>query len=188
MKGKTTCPKCKNEIVKDMPDDTEKHTIDCPNCNHSFVIKKVSSNDHAWEEYGEPRKTILSSIKKKTNKPVIASFLLLTTGVLGFFTAVINSSRENLNIQQIETITSNLSWLPFGNIALTAGLIIFSIFAIIGFITVFKRRYFLFSAICAFLSIFSIGLIVGIILAIIALELIVTSRDEFENGTKGKVF
>jgi len=71
---------------------------------------------------------------------------------------------------------------------LTAGLIIFSIFAIIGFITVFKRRYFLFSAICAFLSIFSIGLIVGIILAIIALELIVTSRDEFENGTKGKVF
>jgi hypothetical protein len=188
MKGKTTCPKCKHEFVKDMPDDTDKHTITCPSCNHTFTIKKASNDDHAWEEYGEPRKTILSSIKKKTNKPVIASFLLLATGVLGIFTAVINSSTENLNIQQLDTIIANFSWLPIGNIALTAALIVFSFFAIIGSITIFKRRYYTFSAICAFLGIFSIGLIVGLVLAIIALELIIVSRDEFENATKGKVF
>jgi hypothetical protein len=188
MKGKTTCPKCKHELVKDMPDDSDTYTINCPNCNHTFTIKKASKNDHAWEEYGEPRKTILSSIKKKTNKPIFASFLLLTTGVLGIFTAVIFSSPENLNVPQIEIITSNFLWLPLGNIALSITLTIFSIFAIVGSITVFKRRYFIFSAFCAFVGIFSLGLIIGLILSIIALELIFISRDEFENGTKGKVF
>ncbi|MCK5112713.1 MAG: hypothetical protein KAQ84_04150 [Thermoplasmatales archaeon] len=192
MKGKTTCPKCKHEFVMDVPDNSEKHVIECPKCNHSFIIKRTckdeSDDECDWEEHGEPRKTILSSIKQKTNKPTIASFLLLTTGVLGVFTAVIYNSGGVQLIPELDFITSSLSLLSFDKFALSISLVIFSIFALVGSITVFKRRYFVFTAICAFIGIFSIGLFVGLVLSIVALELIIVSRDEFENGTKGKVF
>ena len=192
MKGKTSCPSCNYEFIMDMPDDSNTHLVDCPKCSHTFSIRRAanskSNSEHVWEEYGEPRKTILSSIKKKTNKPLVASFLLFATGVLGFFTAIINSSSGNFNIQPLESITSNLSWLPIGDLFFSIALVIFSIFALVGSVTVFKRRYFIFTAVCAIMGILSIGLIVGLVLAIIALELIIVSRDEFENGTKGKVF
>lgn len=192
MKVKTTCPKCEHEFVMDVPDDSEKHDIECPKCSHSFIIKRAcedeSEDECWWEEYGEPRKTILSSIKHKTNKPIIASFLLLATGILGIFTAVIYHSGGIQLIPELDFITSNLSLLSFDNFALSISLIIFSIFALAGSITVFKRRYFAFTAICAVIGIFSIGFFVGLILSIVALELIIVSRDEFENGTKGKVF
>jgi len=192
MKGKTTCPKCKYEFVMDMPDDTEKYEITCPKCTHSFVIKrtcKKGTDDECWwEEHGEPRKTILSSIKKKTNKPIVASFLLIATGILGFFTAIIYSSSNGQLIPELEFITINLPFLSFDKIALSIFIVVFSIFPLIGSITVFKRRYYIFTAICAFIGIFSIGLFVGFILSIVALELIIVSRDEFENGTKGRVF
>lgn len=192
MKGKTTCPKCKHEFVMDMPDNTDKHEIVCQKCNHSFVIKlkcKEESKDECWwEEHGEPRKTILSSIKKKTNKPTIASFLLLATGILGMITALLYSSSNGQPISGLEFITNNLPFLSFNKLALTIFIIIFSIFALIGSITVFKRRYYAFTAVCAFIGIFSIGLFVGLVFSVLALDLIIVSRDEFENGTKGKVF
>lgn len=176
----------------DVPDDSEKHDIECPKCSHSFIIKRTckdeSDDECWWEEHGEPRKTILSSIKQKTNKPIIASFLLLATGILGIITAVIYNSGGIQLIPELDFITSNLSLLSFDKFALSISLIIFSIFALVGSITVFKRRYFVFTAICAVIGIFSIGLLVGLILSIVALELIIVSRDEFENGTKGKVF
>jgi DNA-directed RNA polymerase subunit RPC12/RpoP len=192
MKVKTTCPKCEHEFVMDVPDDSEKHDIECPKCSHSFIIKRTcedeSEDECWWEEHGEPRKTILSSIKYKTNKPIIASFLLLATGVLGIFTAVIYHSGGIQLIPELDFITSNLSLLSFDKFALSISLIIFSIFALVGSVTVFKRRYFVFTAICAVIGIFSIGFFVGLVLSIVALELIIVSRDEFENGTKGKVF
>lgn len=192
MKGKTSCPNCNHDFIMDMPDDSNTHLVDCPKCAHTFSIKRAanskSDEEQVWEEYGEPRKTILSSIKKKTNKPLIASFLLLATGLLGIITAIINSSSNNLNIQPFEGIIANLSWLPLGDLSFSIALVVFSIFALIGSITVYKRRYFVFTAVCAILGILSIGLIVGLVLALIALELIIVSRDEFENGTKGKVF
>jgi DNA-directed RNA polymerase subunit RPC12/RpoP len=192
MKGKTTCPKCKHEFLMDVPDDTEKCGIKCPKCNHSFVIKRVCKNESDeecwWEEHGEPRKTILSSLKKKTNKPTIASFLLLTTGILGVLTAALFGSSNGQIVPGLDFIASNLSLLSLDNLALSILLVIFSIFALVGSITVFKRRYFVFTTICAFIGIFSIGLFVGLILSIVALELIIVARDEFENGTKGKMF
>jgi len=192
MKGKTSCPNCGYDFIMDMPDDSNTHLVDCPKCAHTFSIRRAanskSDEEQVWEEYGEPRKTILSSIKRKTNKPLIASFLLLATGVLGIFTAIMNSSSSNLNIQPFEGIIANLSWLPLGDLSFSIALVVFSIFALIGSITVYKRRYFVFTAVCAILGILSIGLIVGLVLAIIALELIIVSRDEFENGMKGKVF
>ena len=192
MKGKTTCPKCNHEFVMDVPEDSEKHDIECPKCRHSFIIKRIckdkSDDECWWEEHGEPRKTILSSIKQKTNKPIIASFLLFATGILGIFTAVIYNSGGVQFIPELDFITSSLSLLSFDKFALSISLIIFSIFALVGSITVFKRRYFVFTAICAVIGIFSIGLFVGLVLSIVALELIIVSRDEFENGKKGKVF
>ena len=190
MKGKTTCPQCSYEFVMDVPDDSEITEINCPHCSHSFVIKRAcheeSDDECGWEEYGEPRKTILSSIIKKTNKPVIASFLLLATGVLGIFTAVVLASSNG-------PINSNLEFFTHffqnnGNIVFSVVLVIFSAFAFAGSITAFKRRYFVFTAVCAVLGIFSVGLFIGFAFAIAALILLIISRDEFENATKGKVF
>ena len=190
MKGKTTCPRCSHEFVMDMPDDSEIHTIKCLQCNHEFVIKRTCEEEPddecGWEEYGEPRKTILSSMKTKTNKPVIASFLLLATGVLGIFTAVILASSNGPIISRLEVITSCFSSID--NVLLSVPFVVFSAFAFIGSITAFKRRYFVFTAVCAVVGIFSVGLFIGFVLSIVALVLLVISRDEFENATKGKVF
>ena len=190
MKGKTTCPQCNHGFVMDVPDDSEIHTIKCPQCGHLFVIKRTCQeepNDECgWEEYGEPRKTILSSMKKKTNKPIIASFLLLATGILGIFTAVILASSNGSVISQLGVITSYFSTID--NAVLSIPLIVFSAFAFAGSVTAFKRRYFVFTAVCAAVGIFSVGLFIGFVLSIVALALLIISRDEFENAAKGKVF
>ncbi|RLI63161.1 MAG: hypothetical protein DRO67_06160, partial [Candidatus Asgardarchaeum californiense] len=101
MKGRTICPKCNHEFIIDVPDDSETYETKCPKCSHSFTINckkidKSKSIECGWEEHGEPRKTILSSLKPHTTKPIIASFLLLTSCVLGIFTAVFLTSSENL--------------------------------------------------------------------------------------------
>jgi len=190
MKGKTTCPQCSYEFVMDVPVDSETTGINCPHCSHSFIIKRTCQEEPddecGWEEYGEPRKTILSSMRTKTNKPVIASFLLLATGVLGIFTAVVLASSNGTVISQFEFFTSY--FLNDGNIVFSVVLVIFSAFAFAGSITAFKRRYFVFTAVCAVLGIFSVGLFIGFALAIAALILLILSREEFENATKGKVF
>lgn len=190
MKGKTTCPQCNHEFVMDVPEDSETHTIKCPQCNHLFVIKRTCQEEPddecGWEEYGEPRKTILSSMKKKTNKPIIASFLLLATGILGIFTAIILASSNGPVGPQLEVITSCFSKID--NAVLSVPLIIFSVFAFAGSVTAFKRRYFVFTAVCAVVGIFSVGLFIGFVLSIVALALLIISRDEFENAAKGKVF
>ena len=43
MKGKTSCPKCNHEIITDMPDNSEKHDINCPECKHTFSIRRNSN-------------------------------------------------------------------------------------------------------------------------------------------------
>ena len=193
MKGRTTCPKCKHEFVMDTPDNSETCEISCPKCNSKFTIRQTPS-DHSktidecgWEEHGEPRKTVLSSLKSYTNKPMIASFLLLTSCVLGIFTAVFIVSSDHLIIPYLDLDLTFLTNL-LGNIGVSIVIIIFSVFAFIGFTAAFKRRYLNAATICAFLGIFSIGFFVGLVLSIVALALIMLSREEFENGTKGKVF
>jgi hypothetical protein len=174
----------------DVPDDSDTHTIRCRECNHLFTIKRTCheepDDECGWEECGEPRKTILSSMKKKTNEPIIASFLLLSTGVLGIFTAVILASSNGLVVPQLEIITSYFSNID--NAVLPVSLIIFSAFAFAGSVTAFKRQYFVFTAVCAVVGIFSVGLFIGSVLSIAALVLLIIYRDEFENAAKGKVF
>jgi hypothetical protein len=97
MKGRTTCPKCKHEFVLDVPDRDKKHEIVCPKCENKFNIQSKYSDSesneaNSWEEHGEPRKTILSSIKTKTNRPMIAAILLVCVFALGTTTAIFSEA------------------------------------------------------------------------------------------------
>ena len=90
MKGRTTCPKCKHEFTMDIPKDKEKISVVCPECNNKFTIKTKCEpgEECSWEEHGEPRKTVLSSIKPKSRKPLIAAVILIGVFSLGITTAV----------------------------------------------------------------------------------------------------
>ncbi len=96
MKGKATCPKCAHNFVVDLPKDKEKHLISCPKCDHKFNIKVKHRKDEigecVWEEHGEPRKTVLSSIKPKTNKPMIAAILLVCVFSIGVATSAFSET------------------------------------------------------------------------------------------------
>ena len=95
MKGRTTCPKCKHEFILDVGNEEETHKATCPNCNNDFNITTSEHNkdeECTWEEHGEPRKTILSSIKPRTNKPMIAAVLLVVVFSMGITTAVFSET------------------------------------------------------------------------------------------------
>lgn len=92
MKGKITCPNCEHNFVTEFKEEKEKFIVSCPNCNHNFNIKikcrDKNLEECTWEEHGEPRKTVLSSIKPKSNKPVIATIILVVVFALGVSTSV----------------------------------------------------------------------------------------------------
>lgn len=275
MKGRTTCPKCKHEFVLDVPDDHKEHEVTCPKCENKFTIRTTSSDSKSkdechWEEHGEPRKTILSSIRPKTNKPTIATILLVCVFAIGIGTAVFaetftesslgilsdtgltgtvelsvidqsnNESLENVNItigdisgstdedgsysvenvslgiQKVElslseykTQIQEILVIPFitsyHEIKMEKGtgekqflfnsggctiiLAIFAVFALIGAITTLKRQHFDVAVAGSVLGILSFGFfMIGSILGIIALIIIIKSREEFKNGKKGKIF
>jgi len=94
VKGRTTCPKCNHTFILDIPKSSDPININCPKCNYEFTIrtKKSDSSDAecSWEEHGEPRKTILSKIKPRTNKPFFAAILLIIVFSIGMTTAGFN--------------------------------------------------------------------------------------------------
>ncbi len=275
MKGRTICPKCKKEFVLDLPDENKTHNATCPECKNEFSIKvkcenKGGSKQCSWEEHGEPRKTILSSIKPRSNKPLIAVLLLVCVFSIGLSTAVFsdvfigttfntasamglkgninvyvtdqsNLSLENVNVvlsdktfesrgngtyilenatlglqtiqitkqgynkQEIELLvtpffssdinikmqqgTTENEIIKFNTLGCLSIVIIFSVFAILAVIACVKRQHFDLAVVGSFLAIFSFGFfLIGSILSIIAFVLIFYSRDEFENGKKGKIF
>jgi len=274
MKGRTACPKCKHEFVLDVPKGRKKHEVVCPKCNNKFTIQTTSSDLKSkevcsWEEHGEPRKTILSSIKPKTNKPMIATVLLIAVFAIGISTAAVadifiessmgmlsgagmkgtvelsvtdlsNNSLENvvitidgisgitdekglysvenvsLGIQRVElslsgykTYTYDILVLPlitscneikmeggtgekqvsFNSVGCSIILAIFSAFALLGAVTSWKRRHLDVAVAGSVIGIFSFGFfLIGSILSIIAFIIIMMSREEFENGKKGKIF
>ena len=91
MKGKAKCPNCDHSFIVELPEDKKKHLVSCPECNHKFNIKIKSKDsfkeEYAWEEHGEPRKTILSSIKPQSKKPIIAAILLVCVFSIGITTS-----------------------------------------------------------------------------------------------------
>ena len=274
MKGRTNCPKCKNEIVLELP-DKEKHDVVCPKCNNKFTIKAKCDDSNAneecsWEEHGEPRKTILSSLKPKTKMPRIAAIILACVFIIGITTATFaesfiessldvasyagltgsvrilvtdqsNNTLSNvtITIDNINGVTNSKGYftaqeielgiqqlviakenyknqthkilispffrfestikldyengqgknIQFNSAGCTIILMIFSIIALIGTIVCLKRQYFDIAIVSSFLALFTFGFfLIGSILAIIAFIIIFKSKDEFENGKKGKIF
>ncbi len=275
MKGRITCPKCKNEIFLDLPDEEKKHEVVCPKCNNKFSIQAKcrdpkSYEECSWEEHGEPRKTVLSSFKSKTKRPIIAAILLACVFVIGITTAAFSESfmESSLDIASYAGITGSIKILvtdqsnntqrnvdikindingvtdangyfsgekielgvqrleiskekfknqtreilitPFfkfeSTIMLENGsgqgkdikfdssgcsiiLVIFSVIALIGTIACLKRQHFDIAIAGSLIGIFSFGFFfIGSILAIIAFAIVIKSKEEFENGKKGRIF
>ncbi len=186
MKGKTTCPQCNHTFVVDVPESADKYDTTCEKCGHEFIIRPSGSEakriDSDWEEHGEPRKTVLSALKPHTGKPFVASFLLLAVGILGLFNAFFEYNGDEL----VPYLTSEL--VSIGHVELSIVLIVFSVVAIIGSVVTFKRKFFKLAVICTIIGLFSFGFLAGMIVGIAALVFIMMSRDEFENGTKGRMF
>lgn len=275
MKGRTSCPKCKNDIVLDLPEDEKEYEVVCPNCNNKFKITAKctdprSNKECSWEEHGEPRKTILSSIKPKTNRPMIAGIILICVFCLGIATAIfsenfIESSLdlasdmgmtgsvkitvENQKNESIEGASVKIDGImkktnndgvfyaegvdlgiktleisyddnktqkreilvtPFFNFETTLKMengsgieelvkfnssgcmlifVIFSVFALLGTVACLKGKYLDIAIVGSLIGIFSFGFFfIGSILSIIAFSLIMKSKEEFENGKKGRFF
>ncbi len=275
MKGRTTCPKCKHEFIMDVLESKEINEIICPKCCNIFTVQikcpdTESKDECSWVEHGEPRKTVLSSIKPKTKRPMIATILLICVFLVGITTAVFseafidssmnlasnigftgsieilvidqfNNSLKNINVTidditgktnengiffvenvkpGIQTLklstdgykkeTQELLVTPIfdfkGIVEMKAGvgegkkiffdatgcilvLAIFSVFALLSAITCLKLRHLDVAIVGSLIGILSLGFFfIGSILSIIAFFLIIKSREEFENGRKGKIF
>ncbi|HDQ15735.1 MAG TPA: hypothetical protein ENN45_01600 [Bacteroidetes bacterium] len=109
MKGKATCPECKHNFVLTLPDDKKKHEVQCPKCKSKFSIK-AKDEDFSWVEHGEPRKTILSKLKPKTNKPLIAAIILMCVFGLGITTAVFSEAfiESSLDVASVFGLKGNV--------------------------------------------------------------------------------
>ncbi|HDM67416.1 MAG TPA: hypothetical protein ENG62_03425, partial [Thermoplasmatales archaeon] len=85
MKGRTRCPRCSTEFVVEAEEGEETVEVRCPTCAHRFIIKPYDATEEEecrWEECGEPRKAILPSRKPRTDKPIIAAFILIGVSIV----------------------------------------------------------------------------------------------------------
>jgi hypothetical protein len=89
----------------------------------------------------------------------------------------------------IENATGKVKNIDFDSTGCTLILAIFSVCALLAMITSLRRRHIDVAMAGSFLGIFSFGFFfIGSILSIIAFVIIWKSRDEFEDGKKGKIF
>ena len=80
-------------------------------------------------------------------------------------------------------------YIPFDTIGCSIIIVIFSVFALLAAVMSLKRQHLDVAVVTSILGIFSFGfLMIGSIISIVALIIILKSRDEFENGKKGKIF
>jgi len=187
LKGKTICPICKNQFTFELTEEKKIQDVLCPKCKNKFRVEaKCNSKELDWEEYGEPRKTVLSCIKPRSNKPIIAVLFLICVFLIGISTATFFDIF-------VQTTVNNISFLEFfknnTNLSYSIFIIIISIFALISLFACIKREYFILAIAGSFIAIFSFGFFfIGSILSIIAFILIFISRDEFKDEKKGKIF
>ena len=197
LKARTTCPNCNNKYLLDIPEDAERYKTICPKCNNKFIIKKSDEckdqiDECIWEEHGEPRKTILSSLKPKTDKPIIAAIILTLVFIIGLTSTIILNLYSEIFYEsifglfeyfEINTLINNFNFI------LSIIIMIFSIFALIGSIASIKRLNLYIILITSFMGIFTIGFFfIGSILSIIAMIIIISSKEEFINEKKEKKF
>jgi hypothetical protein len=181
----------------DIPKNAETYKTICPKCNNKFIIKKLDEckdqiDECIWEEHGEPRKTILSSLKPKTDKPIIAAVILTLVFIIGLSSTIILNLYPEIFYKSIfglfEYFEINTLFNNF-NLILSIILLIFSIFTLIGSIASIKRLNLYIILFTTFIGIFTIGFFfIGSILSIIAIILIISSKEEFINEKKGKKF
>lgn len=183
MKGKITCPKCKHNFTFDVEKDQNVLTIDCPNCKYRFKVRS-KEEDFSWEMYGGERKAILPKKIKRTKKPMIAAVLLTSVFIL----KVVSLLSENFVKSYAEfLLESGLLFFDFFVIEVLT--FIFSIFALIGALFCFKRKKFYIALVCSILGIFSLDIFfITSIISVVALLLLLKSKDEFADYEKGKIF
>jgi len=195
MKGRTKCPKCNNDFIIEIPSGKEKYKTTCPNCKNKFYIKKskecIDLEDQCiWEEHGEPRKTILSSIKPSTDKPVIIVllfFIILISNIISFIFIQINQDLLlNNSFGFFYNITQNFN---DPTMILSTFIIIISIISLIGLILAYNRNHLNLVIVCAFICIFSISFyFIVSLLSLFILILVYYSREEFLDEKKVKIF
>jgi hypothetical protein len=95
MKGRIQCPNCSKTFTTKKLTNSDDVLLTCPHCKNRFNIHqsdkscKISNNEEcSWEEHGEPRKTILSSIKPRTDRPMIATILLIIVVCMSIVAAI----------------------------------------------------------------------------------------------------
>ena len=143
---------------------------------------------YSWEYYPYPHRLLAKPDHSK--RLVTAGILLIITALLGLLTvifigfltpAIVDGIIDQLNeTEGAENIkTEDLSALMYACAVLLG---IFSIFALLGGVYTIKRKRFSIGIVGACLGILSCGLlIIGPILSIIALILIISSKDEYES-------
>ena len=90
---------------------------------------------------------------------------------------------------QMEEGTGKNELLEFDTIGCSIILAIFSAFALFSMIACVKREHVDVALAGSFFGVFSFGFFfIGSILSFIALIIIIKSRDEFRDGSKGKIF
>ena len=140
VKGKIICLKCKNEFILELAEDKKIYDVICPKCNNKFSIEaKYESKELDWVEYGEPRKTILSCIKSRSNKPIIAVVLLVCVFLICILTTVFS----NVFIQTTSYASPFMDFLKDNlSIGYSIIIVIFSVFALIALFACIKRKHF----------------------------------------------
>jgi hypothetical protein len=195
MKGRTKCPKCNNDFIIEIPSGKERYKATCPNCKNKFYIKKSDEctdleDKCIWEEHGEPRKTILSSIKPRTDKPIIIVLLFGIILILNFISFIFIQINQNLLLNNsfgsIYNINQNFNDTTM---ILSSFIIIILIISLIGLILSYNRNHLNIIVFCAFICIFSISFyFIASLLSLFTLILIYYSREEFINEKKVKIF
>ena len=133
----------------------------------------------------------VSTEEKKQNmndsKPLIAGILLLISGILGILTWIaalsIDLSMIDLSMMELQNMTFSPDQLKaIINICALIG-IIFSVLPILGGILCIQKKAWIGAFICSIFGLFTIGpFFISSILALIALVLIVMSKEQFDNN------
>ena len=137
------------------------------NVDGQYFITNVKAGVH---EISAEADGYIKEVKKVTVDPELL-------GIIDFALeggAGVKNKDESVDMEKDEKAEIN---------AFAIFIILFAGFGLLGAVLVFKRNFFWVCVFCSFISLLSIGMGVGIVLGLLALILVLVSRQEFE-GTK----
>ena len=145
--------------------------------NASITIDEISGKTNANGRYS------VENISLGINEVEIQITENNTLTIEILVTPLINSYNE------IIVNEDNNKFIPYETTGCSIILLIFSVIALLGAVASLKRQHFDVAVAGALLGIFSFGFfMVGSILSLISMFIILHSKEEFENGKKGKSF